>query len=630
MANYPYTVNFPGPAAYPPNNQRTAYPQTMPNAYQIQPNTLPFDDSVISIGARPQVNLPFRASVQGQHPQTQPNTLPFDDSIISIGGRPRVGLPFRPLFQGQHPQSRPKLRPRILPEGVAVQARYLDTLASREISNAEISTEELAEKDALRLSLEKICRKTVADYGQDAAFVADSVELKCFGSLSTTFATKSSDMDLMLLSPMSKPETSSPESRIPRSIEKALLELGYGARLLTKTRVPIIKFYEKPPPEFMAYMLMERQKYENERDDTRQPGTTEGERTHSPRCERGDTGQHGITEGKRIHLPQREGPPDSADMGIQCDINFSNQLALHNSHLLKCYSLCDPRVRRMVLFVKSWSKKRKINSPYHGTLSSYGYVLMVLHYLVNIASPSVLPNLQLMPQAYSDELSAREVELNDCDIRFFRNKAAIEDLQRRKSITCNAESLGSLLRDFFHYYAQQEITAPKGGFRWTLDALSLRTGGGILPKEHKGWTVAKTETTETTGHDGQKNTKTVRQRYLFAIEDPFEWKHNVARTVVHNGVVAIRDEFRRAHRLINFGDKRVVSGPGYLFSEAEAKSHLQQHRAWVDKGKEERVNRGKISSRAESERLHNRDNLANTPWPISVWKLEAADHAAKQ
>ena len=43
------------------------------------------------------------------------------------------------------------------------------------------------------------------------------------------------------------------------------------------------------------------------------------------------------------------------------------------------------------------SKHRKINSPYKGTLSSYGYVLLVIYFLVHVKSPPVLPNLQLMP-----------------------------------------------------------------------------------------------------------------------------------------------------------------------------------------------------------------------------------------
>lgn len=40
---------------------------------------------------------------------------------------------------------------------------------------------------------------------------------------------------------------------------------------------------------------------------------------------------------------------------------------------------------------------RKINSPYKGTLSSYGYVLLVIYFLVHVKSPPVLPNLQQMP-----------------------------------------------------------------------------------------------------------------------------------------------------------------------------------------------------------------------------------------
>ena len=51
----------------------------------------------------------------------------------------------------------------------------------------------------------------------------------------------------------------------------------------------------------------------------------------------------------------------------------------------------------------------------------------------------------------------------------------------------------------------------------------------------------------------------VRNRYLFAIEDPFETDHNVARTVTQNGIVAIRDEFRRAQRLLfDIGRERQV------------------------------------------------------------------------
>jgi terminal uridylyltransferase len=56
-----------------------------------------------------------------------------------------------------------------------------------------------------------------------------------------------------------------------------------------------------------------------------------------------------------------------------------------------------------------------------------------------------------------------------------------------------------------------------------------------------------------------KEVKEIRHRFLFAIEDPFELEHNVARTVTHNGIVAIRDEFRRAWRIIKAAGKGHVT-----------------------------------------------------------------------
>jgi hypothetical protein len=52
---------------------------------------------------------------------------------------------------------------------------------------------------------------------------------------------------------------------------------------------------------------------------------------------------------------------------------------------------------RRVLRPIDLSFGRKINSPYRGTLSSYGYVLLVIYFLVHVKNPPVLPNLQAMP-----------------------------------------------------------------------------------------------------------------------------------------------------------------------------------------------------------------------------------------
>lgn len=222
----------------------------------------------------------------------------------------------------------------------------------------------------------------------------------------------------------------------------------------------------------------------------------------------------------------------------------------------------------MVLFVKAWSKKRNINTPYHGTLSSYGYVLMVLHYLVNVVKPFVLPNLQTVQAAWTDELSTKEVDLDGYNIRFFRNEAFIRDLASQKQINVNGESLGSLLRGFFQYYAHG---SPNVSFHWMQDVLSLRTPGGILAKKSKGWVEAKTETVQLQHSGPGPQSKDVRQRYLLAIEDPFETHHNIGRTVVHKGVVAIRDEFRRACRIIEGAG--IVGDRVDLFEEVDQKKN---------------------------------------------------------
>lgn len=296
-------------------------------------------------------------------------------------------------------------------------------------------------------------------------------------------------------------------------------------------------------------------------------------------------------------------------IGVQCDINFSAQLALQNTHLLRCYSLTDPRVRPLVLFVKQWAKLRGINTAYRGTLSSYGYVLMVLHYLINVARPFVCPNLQVMASPVPPNLTPEQIENTvQCrgrDVRFWRDEDQIVDAAKRGQLTQNQDPIGLLLRGFFEYYAQNNMMSfgHMRGFDWGRDVISIRTPGGLVSKQEKGWTGAKT-VLEVRGPDiplateptlqqanptpakgqgnSQENTssqplpspdirmapkapqdrskpevKEVRHRFLFAIEDPFEWDHNVARTVTHNGIVSIRDEFRRAWRIIRNAGRSV-------------------------------------------------------------------------
>lgn len=564
------------------------------------------------------------------------------------------------------------------------QNAFVHTTGEILYSKAKASSEELQEKETLRLRLRKICAEAVSNVekAKNPDFDIENVDLACFGSLRSGFATSGSDMDLALVSPSSVPDPASAESEIPRLLEKVFLDLGYGARLLTKTRVPIIRFCEKPTAELWGALRENRAKWEKEKDSPTKPrkakdAKSKEEREASqagigkekelgtmPNVKKGHSGQASTsnpttpaltvddkedlekctshedlssqakesassvtsrTDEDLVHLYKlaiKEGwfepserlvivkfieavnlhgadgdhkdlvdlrlqleklpdvlsryrvPPEShldypkTGVGIQCDINFSNHLALHNTRLLRCYSLCDPRIQPMIIVVKAWAKNRKINSSYHGTLSSYGYVLMALHYLMNVVQPPIIPNLQLVPHASPPE---NDYGLNGYNVRFWQSEQEILEAARRGQLTHNhLDTVGSLLRGFFHYYAHPH----GGGFSWATDVLSLRTPGGILRKEDKGWTGARTVLVESTVPG--EEAKEVRHRYLFAIEDPFELEHNVARTVVHNGIVAIRDEFRRADRIIQACGSGKSSADGDLFAEAASKENLQR------------------------------------------------------
>ncbi|KAK2465131.1 hypothetical protein APHAL10511_002823 [Amanita phalloides] len=225
-------------------------------------------------------------------------------------------------------------------------------------------------------------------------------------------------------------------------------------------------------------------------------------------------------------------PSPGLPLGIACDIGFENRLALENTRLLMCYAMVDPtRVRTLVLFLKVWSKRRKINSPYRGTLSSYGYVLLVIYFLVHVKNPPVLPNLQQMPPLRP--ITKEETHVNGYNTWFFDDI----DLLRQRWRSDNTDSVGELLIDFFRYYSRD--------FLYNTGVASIRSG--LLKKEIKGW--------QNDLSAGRYND--VRERNRLCIEDPFEIDYNVARCVTKDGLYTIRGEFMRASRILSTRPERA-------------------------------------------------------------------------
>jgi len=148
-----------------------------------------------------------------------------------------------------------------------------------------------------------------------------------------------------------------------------------------------------------------------------------------------------------------------------------------------------------------------------------------------------LQNLQTLPcpEGTKEEEKTYTDEKGQYNIWYVKN---VENLKP----STNQMSIGALMRGFFDYYTYK--------FVWGQSVVSVRTKGGLLSKQEKGWITAISR--PATDRDGEN--WEVKDRYLFAIEDPFELQHNVARTCTVHGVGRMRDELRRAMRMIKFRD----------------------------------------------------------------------------
>ncbi|KIW76592.1 hypothetical protein Z517_09036 [Fonsecaea pedrosoi CBS 271.37] len=476
---------------------------------------------------------------------------------------------------------------RSMRHSILMQADYLTSVGRKAYEEHKFEQEERDAKENFRRTLESIAKQALGSEYPDLQ--QDQIRLRCYGSLANGFALAGSDMDLLLSLPTNKePETEAnlqPTSESKnasdneeqeqafkidtgRILEKAFLDHEYGARLITQTRVPILRICQNPTPELLRNLRENSIAWEASRGDS---GVVESDvpMADEPSKEM-DSVEQALTDLNLGEIaPARQirrgnaGLEFTDNCGIQCDINFSNFVALHNSAMLRLYQSFDPRVREVGVFVKIWAKTRDINTPYRGTLSSYGWILMVLHYLMNVARPPVIPNLQHLAKVDDSWHPDRPIELFEgFDVRFVQDPQSLKEIREDMAANPNRESAGQLLRGFFQYYATYQ------GFHWTRDVISIRTKGGLMSKQAKGWTEAKWQQTQ---H------KSVRLRYLLAIEDPFEVEHNVARTVGHHGIIAIRDEFRRAWSIINtIGTDRETPAEDFLAPVTERVDTLRK------------------------------------------------------
>jgi DNA polymerase sigma len=277
---------------------------------------------------------------------------------------------------------------------------------------------------------------------------------------------------------------------------------------------------------------------------------------------------------------------------IECDISMQNPLAVINTALLFNYSILRPEVRILVAIIKRWAKNRDINEPSNHTLSSYGYIIMLLHFLTThkgtdksieplyqlnengkyeIVGRPLLPNLQWMhPNWANSPLGSSYQEIDSqpknqytmmphpSESSFMVNKyyfqlsdeATLANLRRQLNHegqhhgnrSQDRPLVGRILASFYHYYAYE--------FDYKKHVVSLQSHRyGTIEREAKG------------ENDGWKCFG-----QSLSIEDPFERFYDIAHVLKPSSFQRIRREFALAYTKI-IESFQAAGGSGEDFND---------------------------------------------------------------
>ena len=257
---------------------------------------------------------------------------------------------------------------------------------------------------------------------------------------------------------------------------------------------------------------------------------------------------------------------------VECDLSLQNPLACLNTALLNTYSKISPDTCILASIIKRWAKMRDINNPAMHTLSSYGYVLMLLYYLTSSeprgdgfvsdpgiakgTNPPILANLQrvdptwaqnpvgpyreILAKPHNQYFTHQHPTEPDYMVNSYFYRSGLDKLQQyHVNKSKNGPCLGILLASFFRFFAYE--------FDYKKFVVSLDTKRGECKQkevkaEEDGWYLYKPG---------------------LAIEDPFEHFYDVAHVVKTSNFHHIQHEFALAFSKIAsvvYGDRGFFSG----------------------------------------------------------------------
>ncbi|KAF5009401.1 hypothetical protein FDECE_4378, partial [Fusarium decemcellulare] len=214
------------------------------------------------------------------------------------------------------------------------------------------------------------------------------------------------------------------------------------------------------------------------------------------------------------------------ELGLACDMNVNNTLALENTRMVRTYIDIDPRVRELAMIVKYWTRRRIVNdAAFGGTLSSYTWICLIIAFL-QLRSPPVLPALHQMPHKLPRPDGSKPDFADDLKkLAGFGNK--------------NKSSVAELLFQFFRFYAHE--------FDYDKHVLSVRLGK-LVTKHDKKW------------HYAINN--------QLCVEEPFNIGRNLGNTADEYSFRGLHLELRRAFDLLSVANFEEACEP-YVFPKEE-------------------------------------------------------------
>lgn len=260
------------------------------------------------------------------------------------------------------------------------------------------------------------------------------------------------------------------------------------------------------------------------------------------------------------------------ELGLACDMNVNNTVALENTRMIRTYVEIDPRVRKLAMIIKYWTRKRIINDAgkslhasierigyfgriltfhfvaFGGTLSSYTWICLIITFL-QLRQPPVLPALHQLPYKMPrPDGSVGEFADNLKKLKGFGGK--------------NKSSDAELLFQFFRFYAHE--------FDYDKHVLSVRQGK-LITKNEKKWNYAINN--------------------QLCVEEPFNTSRNLGNTADEYSFRGLHMEIRRAFDLLSYAkleeaceqfvfpkeEERVWSRPPQQPRPAMIRSSSQTH-----------------------------------------------------